>query len=237
MNCIIVDDELPAREELKYFIKNFSSMDILSEFEDGTEALKFLQANSVDIIFLDINIPGIDGINLAKILCKLNFSGKVIFITAYKEYALDAFDIHAFDYLLKPFSEERIISSLERIEDSRDEKLNNDRKSDKLSVMRNGKIYVVNTKDICYLEASGRTVKVCVNGEEYLSKHKISEIESKLSNKEFYKSHRSYIVNLGKVEEIKPWFNGTYVLKIKDIEKEVPVSRNKVKDFKRILSL
>ncbi|ATD54559.1 LytR/AlgR family response regulator transcription factor [Clostridium chauvoei] len=237
MNCIIVDDELPAREELKYFVKNFSDIDILGEFEDGADALKFLQDNNVDVLFLDINIPGIDGINLAKILNKLNFIGKIVFITAYKDYALDAFDIHAFDYLLKPFSEERIISSLERLEKLNIECKEIDSKSDKLSVIKNGKIYVVNTKDIYYLEAAGRTVKVFINGEEYLSKHKISELENKLSSKEFYKSHRSYIVNLDKVEEIKPWFNGTYVLKIKNIEKEIPVSRNKVKDFKKILTL
>lgn len=237
MNCIIVDDELPAREELKYFVGNFSDIDILGEFEDGADALKFLQDNNVDVLFLDINIPGIDGINLAKILNKLNFIGKIVFITAYKDYALDAFDIHAFDYLLKPFSEERIISSLERLEKSNIEYEKIISKSDKISVTKNGKIYVVSTKDICYLEAAGRVVKVCINGEEYLSKHKISELENKLSSKEFYKSHRSYIVNLGKVEEIKPWFNGTYVLKIKDIEKEIPVSRNKAKDFKKILTL
>ena len=109
MNCIIVVDEFPAREELKYFIKNHSDIEIINEFENGLDVLKFIQENSVDVIFLDINIPMLDGMLLAKTINKFKSKPKVVFITAYKEYAVDAFELEVFDYVLKPYSDQRII--------------------------------------------------------------------------------------------------------------------------------
>lgn len=234
MRSIIVDDELPSRQELEYFIKTFSNIEIVNQFDDGVSVLKYVQSNHIDVIFLDINMPNLDGMNLAKILYEMNPDIKVVFITAYKEYALDAFEIHAFDYLVKPYSKDRIVSALERLESSFEE--NSEISSDKMSVLRNDKIYVINIKDIYYIKAFGRGVAIFTKDGEYTSRNKISEMEKKLPVKEFYKSHRSFIVNLGKVKEIKPWFNDTYVLKLKDIDKEIPVSRNNIKRFREILS-
>lgn len=105
---IVVDDEYPAREELKYFIKTYSKLEIVGEFSDGIEVLKFLQDHDVDAVFLDINIPLLDGVLLAKSLHRFENPPKIIFVTAYKEHAADAFEIEAFDYILKPYTEERI---------------------------------------------------------------------------------------------------------------------------------
>lgn len=261
MKCIIVDDEFPSREELKYFINKFSNIKIEMEFDSGIDALKYISKHKVDVIFLDINMPMLDGIEFSKILYKNNVDIKVIFITAYKEHAVEAFEVHAFDYLLKPFSEERIVSALKRIEESGNEKgeisRNNCTKnkaikiehmkkekskntsiiSDKISLIKDEKIYVIDTNEIYYIEAQGRGVEVYTKNTKYYSKNKISEIINKLDRKEFYQTHRSYIVNLKKVEEIEPWFNGTFLLKLKDINKEITVSRSNAKEFKEMLSL
>ena len=119
MRAIIVEDEFPAREELKYFIKNFSKIEILNEFDNGVEVLKFIQENIVDVIFLDINIPLLDGMLLARTINNFKFKPKIVFITAYKEHAVDAFELEAFDYILKPYSDDRIISMLNKLEKSR----------------------------------------------------------------------------------------------------------------------
>ena len=118
MNCIIVEDEFPAREELKYFIKNYSDIKIINEFDNGLDVLKFIQKNIIDIIFLDINIPMLDGMLLAKTIDKFKFKPKIVFITAYKEHAVEAFELEAFDYVLKPYSDQRIINTLNKLKDS-----------------------------------------------------------------------------------------------------------------------
>ncbi|MDO5517503.1 MAG: LytTR family DNA-binding domain-containing protein [Clostridium sp.] len=250
MKCIIVDDEFPSREELKYFINRFSNIVIEQEFDNGIDSLKFLSQNNIDVIFLDINMPILDGMEFSKILYKNNKDIRVVFITAYKEHALEAFEVHAFDYLLKPYSEERIISALKRLEKSKDEDegIHNkrieiedinkkDMISDKISVIKDEKIYVIDTNEIYYIEAQGRGVDIYTKDRKYYSKIKISDIIKKLDKKEFYQTHRSYIVNLKKVEEIEPWFNGTYLLKMKDINKEITVSRSNIKKFREMLSL
>lgn len=110
MKCVIVDDEFPAREELKYFVEKFPGAELLQEFGDSLDAFDYLQehAAEIDTLFLDIDMPELNGLNLGKVIRKLNPGMKIVFVTAYREYAVDAFEIQAFDYLLKPYSESRI---------------------------------------------------------------------------------------------------------------------------------
>ena len=116
MKCIIVEDEFLAREELKYFIKNFSNIKIEGEFEDGIDVMKYIQRNKVDVIFLDINISSVDGVLIAKNISQFAEKPYIVFITAYKEHAVEAFEIEAFDYILKPYDESRIRSMLKKLE-------------------------------------------------------------------------------------------------------------------------
>ncbi|MDO5010834.1 MAG: response regulator, partial [Intestinibacter bartlettii] len=118
MNVIIVEDEFPARKELRYFIENNTNMDIVGEFDNGLDVLSFIQENNIDAIFLDINIPKLDGMLLARTINKFEQKPKIIFITAYENYAVEAFKLDVFDYILKPYSEERIISMLQKLEKS-----------------------------------------------------------------------------------------------------------------------
>ncbi|MCY6957533.1 LytR/AlgR family response regulator transcription factor [Clostridium brassicae] len=235
MNCIIVDDEYPAREELKYFIKEFSKIDIVEEFDDSVEALQYIESNKPNIIFLDISMPKLDGMALGKILN--NFEKKIIivFITAYKEYAVNAFEIEAFDYILKPYSEERIVRTLKRLE--RQEKSIDKCMSNKITLKQDNKLKVINIYDICYCEAHERETIIYIAKEKFVEHSSISEFYKKLPRKSFFKCHRSYIVNIEKITEIAPWFNNTYMLKLKAMETDIPVSRNNINKFKHLMGI
>lgn len=240
MKAIIVDDEFLAREELKYFIQNYSKIDIVSEFSDGIEVLKFIQNNEIDIIFLDINIPSLDGVLLAKSISKFTKKPYIVFITAYKEHAVEAFEVEAFDYILKPYSESRIVSMLKKLESVDNNKKNNSPKnsiSNKINLWKNEKIIVVDINDIYYCVARERITYVFTKDEEYSVNLCISDFYEKLPKDIFFKSHRSYIVNINKIREIIPWFNSTYNLKLQDIDYEVPVSRSNVKEFKQLMNI
>ncbi len=238
MKCIIVEDEFLAREELKYFIKNFSSIEIMGEFEDGIEVLKFMQKNKVDVIFLDINIGSVDGVVIAKSISQFSEKPYIVFITAYREHAVEAFEVEAFDYILKPYDETRIRSMLKKLELSYNSK-NGDLHAitNRINLLKNGKIMVTNVDDIYYCEAKDRETCVLTKNEEYIVKMSISEFYDTLPKEIFFKSHRSYIVNLTKIKEIIPWFNNTYNLRLKDIAEEIPVSRSNVKKFKQIMNI
>lgn len=238
MNCIIVEDEFLAREELKYFIKNFSNIEITGEFEDGIEVLKFLQSNKVDVIFLDINISGIDGVVIAKNISKFSEKPYIVFITAYKEHAVEAFEIEAFDYILKPYDETRIKSMLKKLELSyNSQKGELHTISNRINLFKNDKIIVTNIDDIYYCEAKERETCVLAKAGEYFVKMSISEFYDTLPKEMFFRCHRSYIVNLTKIKEIIPWFNNTYNLRLKNVTKEIPVSRSNVKKFKQIMNI
>lgn len=233
MNCIIVDDEYPSIEELKYFINNFSNIKILEQFDDSIKALEYIQQNKPDIIFLDINMPKLDGIALGKIISHFPKHSLVIFITAHKDYAVDAFEIQAYDYILKPFSEERIVNTLKKIEKCTDKKCINN----KITLWKDNKMLVRRIIDISYCEASERETLVYICGVQYNVNCSISEFYSKLPKELFFRSHRSYIINTDKITEIIPWFNNTFMLKLQGEEVDIPVSRNNIIEFKQMMGI
>ncbi len=240
MKAIIVEDEFPAREELKYFINNFSNIDIIEEFDNGVDVLKFMQKTCIDVIFLDINIPMFDGMLLAKTINQFKNKPKIVFITAYKEHAVDAFELNAFDYVLKPYSEERIVSTLNKLMQSKSielEKEHNLVNNINITLWKDNKLVVVNIDDIYYCEARERETLVYTKNNEYIAKSSILEFEKKLSQDKFFKTHRSYIVNITKIEEIIPWFNSTYKLKLIDVDNEIYVSRSKIKEFRQVMNI
>lgn len=240
MKAIIVEDEFLAREELKYFITNYSKIEIIDEFEDGIEVLKFIQNNEVDIIFMDINIPSLDGVLLAKSISKFSKKPYIVFITAYKEHAAEAFEIEAFDYILKPYSESRIVSMLKKLENINNHKENNLHKTNiqsKINLWKNEKIIVVNMDDIYYCVAEERTTHVFTKKDEYSVNLGIAEFYDSLPKDIFFRCHRSYIVNINKIREIIPWFNNTYNLKLQDIDYQIPVSRSNIKEFKQLMNI
>ncbi|WP_291636509.1 LytTR family DNA-binding domain-containing protein [Clostridium sp.] len=233
MNCIIVDDEYPSREELKYFINNFSNIKIMDEFDDSIKALEYIEKNKPDIIFLDINMPKLDGMALGKIINHFPKHSLIIFITAHKDYAVDAFEIEAYDYILKPYSEERIVSTLKKIEKCSDNKCANN----KITLWKDNKMMVRSIIDISYCEARERETLVYIKGMQYNINCSISEFYKKLPKEFFFRSHRSYIINTDKIMEIIPWFNNTFMVKLQGEEVDIPVSRNNIIEFKQIMSI
>ncbi|OOM78303.1 LytTR family DNA-binding domain-containing protein [Clostridium sp. BL-8] len=240
MKAIIVEDEFLAREELKFFIKNYSKIEIIDEFEDGIDVLKFIQNNEIDIIFMDINIPSLDGVLLAKSISKFSKKPYIVFITAYKEHAAEAFEIEAFDYILKPYSESRIVAMLKKLEAVNNDKENTVPKSslsNKINLWKNEKIIVVSMNDIYYCAAEERITHVFTKNDEYSVNLGIAEFYETLPKDTFFKCHRSYIVNVNKIREIIPWFNNTYNLKLQDIDFQIPVSRSNIKEFKQLMNI
>ncbi|WP_172251513.1 LytR/AlgR family response regulator transcription factor [Saccharibacillus deserti] len=269
MKGIIVEDEFLAMEELDYLIGKNSSVEIVGKFEDGIDVLKFLQGSDVDVIFLDINIPSLDGVLLAQSISKFANKPYIVFTTAYKEHAAEAFEIEAFDYILKPYHEPRIaamLNKLERAFAAKKERENGGTgnsgaplpaagaasgisgeppgfSSDsrpvnrRINLHKDDKIIVVDADDIYYASAQEKTTLVYTRKDEYTMHMSISDFQAGLPPERFFRCHRSYAVNLSKIREIVPWFNNTYLLRLRDIDAEIPVSRSKVKEFRQLMRI
>jgi two-component system LytT family response regulator len=245
MKAILVEDEYLAREELDYLIKAHSEIEVIGRFEDGIDALKFVQDHEVDVLFLDINIPSLDGVLLGKSISKFTKKPYIVFITAYKEHAIEAFEIEAFDYILKPYHESRIISMLEKLQAAyaRDQETDKtpvvERSAiqNKINLWKNEKIIVVDIDDIYYASAQEKVTYVYTRDEKYTMNMSITDFHNSLPQHLFFRCHRSFTINISKIREIIPWFNNTYVVKMKDLDHEVPVSRSKIKEFRQIMNI
>ena len=165
ISCIIVEDELPAREELKYFLNEEKEIKLIAEFDNPLDTLNFLENNTADVIFLDINMPDMNGISLGKIITKMYPSMKIVFITAYKDYAVDAFEIKAFDYLLKPYSEGRIRNLLKSLINIKSEVVSSIKNTSlkKITVNIDERLYVISLTDVDYIEASEKETLIFSN--------------------------------------------------------------------------
>ena len=242
LKAIIVEDEYLAREELEYLVKSHSEIDIVASFEDGLEAFKYLQDHEVDVVFLDIQIPSIDGLLLAKNLHKSTHPPHVVFVTAYKEFAVEAFELEAFDYILKPYHAPRIISLLQKIElagrqapKPQHEAASNASRT--VNLVKGERIIVTPCEQIYYAEADEKLTYVYTRTDRYVMQMTISEFVSRLPAEGFFRCHRSYCVNINKIREIVPWFNSTYLIRLHDLSFEVPVSRSNIKAFRQLMRL
>ena len=245
MKVIMVEDEILAQQELTWLIKEHSQMEIVGTFDDGLDVLRFLQHNKVDAIFLDINIPSLDGVLLAQSISQFAHKPFIVFITAWKEHAVEAFELEAFDYILKPYQESRIISMLQKLESAWQQQAGGStaipgttaRENDTINLIKDERIIVTSINDIYYAEAHEKMTFVYTKRESYVMPMNITEFCSKLPATHFFRCHRSYCVNLDKIREIEPWFNNTYILRLRDLDFQVPVSRSKVKEFRQLMHL
>ncbi|MEM6049160.1 LytTR family DNA-binding domain-containing protein [Erwinia sp. P7711] len=243
MKAIIVEDEFLAQQELSWLIRQHSQLTIEATFDDGLDVLKYLQTHQVDVIFLDINIPSLDGMLLAQNISKFAQKPLIVFITAYKEHAVDAFELEAFDYILKPYHEMRIITMLRKVENTLHQAYQPGNQENvrhgvhSVNLVKDERIIVTDIDDIYYVEAHEKMTFVYTRREEYVMSVNITEFCGRLPEEQFFRCHRSYCVNLNKIREIEPWFNNTYMLKLRDLEFQVPVSRSKVKEFRQLMRL
>lgn len=252
LRCLIVDDEMPAREELRYILSGIDNIKIVGEASHGMEALDLIEQLRPDLVFLDIEMPKISGIDVVRKLLDKDYKPKIIFVTAYDKFAVEAFEVNAIDYLLKPIRRERLKKALERISKTEKDKVEDHERLmkimdyiqrdgseylDRISVYYEDRLVPIQIKDIFYITIEDRATMIFTRNDKYEINWSLNDLMGQLNPKDFIRSHKSYIVNLNKIESVVPWFNYTYNINLIDKEGIVPVSRSHAKDFKRIMNM
>ncbi len=231
IKVIIVDDEPLAREKIRDMLKDDSSIEVVAECASGSKAVTAIEKLTPDLLFLDIQMPQMDGFDVLKAIPQEKLP-HVIFVTAHDQYALKAFEVYALDYLLKPFDRERFGTALKRAKSQvrrdqnnqvnagilalLDELQESNRYVDRLVIKNTGRIHFLKTVDIDWVEAEGNYVRIHVGKESHLLREPISSLETQLNAKKFLRVHRSTIVNLDRIHELQPWFHGEYRIILKD---------------------
>ena len=239
IKTLIVDDELYSRDELKHLLKTYPTIQIVGEAESGeTAIMKTLQLQP-DVVFLDVEMPRMNGMATAKALMELKKVPLVVFATAYPQFAAEAFRYNAVDYLLKPYDEDQLKETIERIEKKfkQDKEHDSIKTSGKLAVEANGEILYLEPKDIFYLFRDDKQTKIIAKTGEYEIKTSLKELESKLGSFDFFRIHKSYLVNLEYVTKLIPWFNGAYQLQLEGRTEKLSLSRNYVKELRMRLEI
>ena len=236
---LVVDDERYAREELVYLLGQFSSIQIVGEAESGDAAIVQAIQQVPDVIFLDIEMPKMNGIDTAKALLELKKVPLIVFATAYTKFAVDAFRINAVDYLLKPYDEEQLKQTILRLENiiQPAQAVEMSESLGKLAVEEDGVIHYVLPEMILYIYREGNITKVVTKEKTYDVRITLKELENRLYPFSFFRIHKSYLVNLNYVNRLTPWFNGAYELELQGVVELLSVSRNYVKDLRQRLEL
>lgn len=239
MRTIIIDDERLARKELNGLLAEYDQIEIVGEAANADEALELINQLNPDLLFLDIQMPGKTGFELLEMLDNVP---KVIFTTAYDEFALKAFEVNALDYLLKPIDHDRLKEGIAKLPEVKQEAVNNDAKDKKLSLedqvfVKDGdKCWFVSLSNIRLFESDGNYIKVYFDGNRPMIHKSLNALDEKLDPRSFFRASRKHIVNLSWVEGIEPWFNGGLMVKLKGGDK-VEVSRRQAAKFKEMMSL
>jgi len=239
IRCIIVDDEKLARDLLSEYLMDYDQIEIVATCKNGSDAIKQIEKTKPDLLFLDVHMPGLNGFD---VLENISYQPKVIFTTAYDQYAVRAFDKNAVDYLLKPIDENRFAVALDRVLSGNStvdldillreiSAQNISKYPDAIFVQKSDKYLRINVNDILYLEASGDYTIIIANNEQYVSSKGISKLEKKLDPNKFIRIHRSTIINQNHIGEIEKHFNGGMVAKMQN-GKSFPISRSYVKKIK-----
>lgn len=247
LRALIVDDEYPARQEMRYVLNGFPEIEVVGEAANAQEALALIRALDYCVLFLDISMPGMNGLELGATIREMEKPPHVVFVTAYDEYALKAFEVDAIDYVMKPIDEARLRMAVNKvIRSTLDEAQCGEEKVavrpaptiqiDRIPAEQNGKTILVRESDIVYAFAEEDTVYLRTFDEKLHTHFTLKELENRLDPHVFFRTQRCCLVNLRKVKEIIPLFNGAYTLVMDDRERnEVPLSRVQAKILRQIL--
>lgn len=240
---ILVEDERLAREELKSLLKDYLEIDIIGEAKNGEEGIAIIKEQKPDLVFLDINMPGMNGFEMLKHLEEIP---RVIFVTAYDEYALKAFEVNALDYILKPVDPERLREAIQKLSSEDDfvsaQSAGIARKdrfltvNDRVFIKDGEKCWFVELSKVRMLESDGNYVKVYFDNFRPLILRSLNSFEERLDPEHFFRANRKFIINLQWVSSIENWFNGGLQVELREGEK-VEISRRQAIRFKELMSL
>lgn len=235
IKTVIVDDEPLARERIKSFLKEHDDFTIAGDCGDGESAIKLLNNDKPDVLFLDIQMPVLNGFEILEKIKDI-YLPLIVFVTAYDNYAIKAFEFHALDYLLKPYDKKRFNQTLKHIREIISSKnnpvfseqiislldqfkkrnLNEEYYPPKIAIKDSGKISLVNVEEIEYIESAGNYVRIVTNSSHFLMRETMNQLEQKLNNRSFIRIHRSFIVKIDLIKELKTHFNNEYILVMKN---------------------
>ena len=238
-NVLIVDDEPPIRAELRWLLEQDARVGSIDEAGGGTEAVEKILASRPDVLFLDIQMPGTSGIKLAETLSNLKCPPVVVFVTAFAEYAAQAFNLDAVDYVLKPVETSRLEKALDKIAQAMERRHPAPcaERVMRLAVERGGRRAFIPVGDVVYIEAKADYSSVFTAAGSYLVNESISSLEERLDPEGFLRVHRSYLVNLDDIHDVEVARSGQMSLKVERVDASVPVSRRRALEVKERLGL
>ena len=258
IRAVVVDDEQLARDELCYLLGRVGGVEVIGQAADGVDALKVIQHGNPDLVMLDIQMPGITGFEVARRLIDAGFESHVVFVTAFDRHAIQAFEINAVDYLLKPIEAERLGTAVDRVRRRMQsdqtasrvppagdlEKIlqlladRQDRR-DQLALKVGDRFLLIHADEIVHASVEDDVITVVTNSLSGTSNYRtLDELQARLDPAVFWRVHRSHLVNINKIKEIVPWFSRNFLLRMKDSKgAEIPVSRSQTRRLREYLKL
>ena len=255
IRTLIVDDERPAREELSFLLKGFPEINVVGQAKNGVEGVQMVRGKSPQVVFLDVQMPGLDGLGVVRRLIEKKIPLPLfVFVTAFDSYAVQAFEVNALDYLLKPIAKPRLVKAIERIRrflesnESTQEKLDRlvrlaqegpPSPRPKLMVKNAGHMLLISSDDLMFATIQDGLISIHTRDLEGQSNCRtIEELQKNLASPNFWRVHRSYLVNIDCIKEVIPWFKSTYQLRMDDRKQtEIPVSRAQTRKLRELFNL
>ena len=245
IKVILIEDEPEIRKILRKIIEKQDGFEVVAECGSFAEALTESSRYKPDVAFVDIDLGGESGLDCAKLLTELHPKIKIVFATAHSEYMANAFEIYAFDYLVKPFNMERVIRTLKKLKESLpkseeadrvDAIVQSDRFKDKLMIKSKDQIFFVDTSEIIMLERIDGVTRIVTKDEVFQSSASLSDMEAKLDPKEFFRCHKSYIVNVSRITRMEAYGRWTYTVKLKDTKETALMTAQHYEELKNRFS-
>ncbi|WP_028263652.1 LytR/AlgR family response regulator transcription factor [Atopobium fossor] len=238
LSAMIIDDEAPARSELNYLLKETGRVDHIVEASNARQAVEKLMEGRVDVLFMDISMPKTTGMQLAEAMQKIKNPPAIVFVTAHSEYALNAFNVDAVDYLMKPVENDRLLQALNKVQKRLAPAPEGHTAIERIPVEKAGRKVLVPVDTIRYIEAKDDYSCIYTDTDRYLSTTSLAQLENKLSSHGFFRVHRGYIVNLEYIEDVAGVSSGNLQLGLSGItDKKISVSRRRVVQLKRTLGI
>lgn len=241
LRAMIVDDEAPARSELRFLLEQTGKIGSITEASSVRSAIEMLMGTRVDVVFLDISMPGASGLQLAEALYKLKNPPAIVFVTAYSDHAVEAFDVDAVDYLMKPVEEARLDRAIEKViaraKPVPVEPVAKPTNIERIPVEKGGRKVLIPVDQIRFIMAKDDYSCIFTEDDRYLSTTSLAQFESKLGEFGFFRVHRRYIVNLVNVEDVETVPSGAIQLGVSGADERIPVSRRRVVPLKKALNL